>query len=182
MKILESGSESKLLGIGCLAGKVVLALNKMRFKDSKGDPHGFRVFLSDCNLPQSLIICYRGNRLHILFKLAAIYIVHYEQIKLYLTTRCLHTSSLKTGLVQDFENPVTYMELKVLAVLGKLLTGPWMKRFYKNQEDGRHHMDAFRDIKACYGRIEMCLASSDIIHLSDVKRDVSGGPSYTRSI
>ena len=124
LKSLESGSESKLFGRGCLAEKVVLALNKMRFKDSKGDPHGFRVFLSDCNLPQSLIIRYRGNRLHILFKLAAIYIVHYKQIKLYLTTRCLHTSSLKTGLIQDFENPVTYMELKVLAVLGKLLTGP----------------------------------------------------------
>ena len=68
------------------------------------------------------------------------------------------------------------MELKVLAVLGKLLTGPWMKRFYNNQEDSRHHMDAFRDIKACYGRIEMCLASSDIIHLSEVKREFFEDP------
>ena len=56
LKSLEHGIEkSKLFGQGCRADKVILALNKMRFKDGKGDPHGFRAFLRDYNLPQSVV-------------------------------------------------------------------------------------------------------------------------------
>ena len=51
LKSLEHGIEkSKLFGQGCRV-EVILAFNKMRFKDGKGDPHGFRVFLRDYNLP-----------------------------------------------------------------------------------------------------------------------------------
>ena len=42
LKSLET-SKSRLFGAGCSAEKVILAMNKMRFKDGKGDPHGFRV-------------------------------------------------------------------------------------------------------------------------------------------
>ena len=45
----------------------ILALNKMWFKGGKADPLRFRVFLNDNNLPQSLIVRYRENRVHILF-------------------------------------------------------------------------------------------------------------------
>ena len=41
LKSLEM-SKSKLFRSGCHAEKVILALNKMRFKDSKRDPHGFK--------------------------------------------------------------------------------------------------------------------------------------------
>ena len=115
----------------------------MRFKDDKGDPHGFRVFHRDYNLPQSLVIRYRGNRLYVLFKLAATYISHYEDVMTYLQTRCLHNSELKTSLIKDFADPETKLQLQVLALLGKMRTGPWMKLFYRSQEKQLHHMDAF---------------------------------------
>ena len=44
LKSLEHGIEKSKFGQGCRAEKVILAL-KMPFKDGKGDPHGFRVFL-----------------------------------------------------------------------------------------------------------------------------------------
>ena len=110
-----------LFGQGCVDQKVILARNKMRFKDGKGDPHGFRVFLLDQNLSQSLIIRYRGNRLHVLLKLAAVYIVHREAISTYLTTRCLNNSALKSALIADFNQAETRTELHVLAVLEKHL-------------------------------------------------------------
>ncbi len=71
MRSLET-EKSNLFGNRCLDEKIVLVLNKMRFKDGKGDN----------NLPQPLIVRYRGNRLHVLFKLAATYITHYENINL----------------------------------------------------------------------------------------------------
>ena len=167
--------KSKLFGQGCLAEKVILGLNKMRFKDGKGDPHGFRVFLHDQNLPQSLIIRYRGNRLHVLFKLAAVYVIHHKSIMLYLTTRCLQTSALKTSLTEDFSNTTTFMELKVLGVLGKMLTGPWLKRFYRNSEKQSHHMDAFDEIKLCLQRINEYLCN-ETVSIQTLKEDFFGDP------
>ncbi|KAK6168629.1 hypothetical protein SNE40_019824 [Patella caerulea] len=145
----------------------------MRFKDNKGDPHGFRVFLSDHKLPQSLIIRYRGNRLHVLFKLAAVYVTHFEAINLYLTTRCLNNSTLKTGLIADFSHPVAYLELKILAILGKVLTGPWMKHFYRGKNEQMHHMDAFNEVNMCSVKVEALMAK-DEIKLSDFTEDFFG--------
>ncbi|KAK6177153.1 hypothetical protein SNE40_015313 [Patella caerulea] len=126
-------------------------------------------------MPQSLIIRYRGNRLHVLFKLAAVYVIHFDLIKKYLTGYCLHTSTLKTCLIEDFQNLNTLLELKVLALIGKLLTGPWIKRFYKNHEDGLHHLDAFSDIKRCSSRVED-LVSLDVIRIGGLKEDFFGDP------
>ena len=173
LKSLET-SKSRLFGAGCRAEKVILAMNKMRFKDGKGDPHGFRVFLKDNHLPQSLIVRYRGNRLHVLFKLAATYITHYTYMKTYLTTRCLHNSELKTCLIKDYlDDPTTKLQLRVLAIVGKLLSGPWFKRFYRSQEKEVHHMDAFTSIKECHCRME-AFASKDKILLEDITTDFFG--------
>ena len=49
----------------------------LRFKDCKGDLRGFKAFLEVKNLPRLLIPHYRGNRLHILFKICGIFIEHY---------------------------------------------------------------------------------------------------------
>ena len=174
LKLLEHGIEkSKLFGHGCRAEKVILALNKMRFKDGKGDPHGFRAFLRDYKLPQSLVIRYRGNRLHVVFKLAATYICHYEDVMTYLKTRCLHNSELKTSLIEDFADPETKLQLQVLAVLGKMLTGPWMKLFYRSQEKQLHHMDAFDAVKSCYSRMEFQQSKKEIV-LEEITTDFFG--------
>jgi hypothetical protein len=131
LKSLEpTGVKSKLFSGTCRAERVIIAMNKMRFKDSKGDPHGFRVFLTDLNLSLSLITRYRGNRLHILFRLAATYIQYHQELKFYLEKK----SDLKTGLIEEFYSTEIISQLQVLGVFGKVLTGPWMKTFYRNAE------------------------------------------------
>ena len=37
-----------LFGNDCFAGNIVLQINKLRYKDGKGDPTGFVTFLDDC--------------------------------------------------------------------------------------------------------------------------------------
>ena len=51
LKKLEESKE-KLYGKDCIAAIVVLQMNKLRFKDSKGDPCSFATFVSSIrNLP-----------------------------------------------------------------------------------------------------------------------------------
>ena len=66
LKRVES-EKGKLFGNDCIAANLVLQLNKLRYKDGKGDPRGFKAFLDSHNLPCGFVPRYRGNRLHILF-------------------------------------------------------------------------------------------------------------------
>jgi len=66
LKQLES-SKGKEFANDCFAANIVVQMNKMRYKDGKGDPRGF--------IPR-----YRGNRLHVLFHICGKYIEHYDII------------------------------------------------------------------------------------------------------
>ena len=100
----------------------------------------------------------------------------FKRSKIYLTTRCLHKSDLVTSLIKDYtDDPTTMLQLKVLAIIGKILSGPWFKRFYRSQERQVHHLDAFTAIKECYSRME-AIASKDIILLADITHDFFGDP------
>ena len=66
LKVLEE-ARGKVFGKDCLAGNIVLQMNKFRYKNGKGDPRGFVAFLDDRNIARGVLPRYRGNRLHILF-------------------------------------------------------------------------------------------------------------------
>lgn len=68
----------KLWGNDYSAGNIVMAMNKLRYKDGKGDPRGFVTFLDNQKLPGGILPCYRGNRLHILFHICGVFIQHYS--------------------------------------------------------------------------------------------------------
>jgi len=146
-------SEKKLFGSDCMAGDVVLQMNKMRFVDAKGDPSGFKVALLDNGLPLGFIPRYRGNRLHIFFNLCGKYFAHHHFFKTYLEsgTEC---GGLRSSLKTDFSNPVTVTEFHVCGILGKLLTGPWMQQFYTSSETEINHLEGIQIIKNVISEIE----------------------------
>ena len=47
-------------------------MTKMRYKQGKGDPAGFKMFMHQENIKPSVIVRYVGNRFHVLFHLAGI--------------------------------------------------------------------------------------------------------------
>ena len=77
LKNLET-VKGQLFGKDCLAGNIVYQVNRLRYKDGKGDPKGFKVFLDDEGLPRGIIPRYRGNCLHILFHICGKFNEHYE--------------------------------------------------------------------------------------------------------
>ncbi len=65
-----------LFGNDCIAGNIVLQVNKLRYKDGKSDPQGFVNFFDANNMPRGILPRYRGNRLHIVFQLRGMYVQH----------------------------------------------------------------------------------------------------------
>lgn len=140
------GITGKIKGKECIGANIVVQMNKMRYMDGKGDPRGFKAFLNDKNLPLGLIPRYRGNRLHILFHICGIFSSHHAALKSYL---CGGTScgSLRASILEDFNSTAGQVEMQVLGLLGKLLTGPWMTKFYTGADDQTDYIKGIEIIK-----------------------------------
>ena len=139
-------SKGKLWGNDCFAANIALAMNKLRFKDGKGDPIGFKSFLSEQLLGKGFIPRYRGNRLHVIFHICGKYFAHHDAFLTYLSSG-LTLGGLRSALLQDFGNQTAIVEMQVLGLFGKLLTGPWMVQFYTSASSEVHHIDGIRIVQ-----------------------------------
>ena len=72
-------------------------MTKMRYKQGKGDPAGFKMFMRQENITPSVIVRYVGNRFHVLFHLAGILCVLRVKLMLYLENVCHNTTTLRTA-------------------------------------------------------------------------------------
>ncbi|XP_065660553.1 uncharacterized protein LOC136084481 [Hydra vulgaris] len=123
LQALET-SKGKLFGRDCFAANIVVQLNKLRYKDGKGDPKGFVTFLDEHGLPRGLIPRFRGNRLHILFHTCGILIHHYHKLQSFLFSGVVLCGGLRNSLFQDFTSETGIREMCALGLIGKLVTGP----------------------------------------------------------
>ena len=67
----EHNIESSTFGSDCRVGRGNLIYDlttKMRYKQGKGDPAGFKHFLHQENIKPGVIVRYVGNRLHVLLE------------------------------------------------------------------------------------------------------------------
>ena len=101
LKSLEE-IKGQLYGKDCIAGNIVLQMNKFRYKDGKGDPKGFTTFLDDKKLPRGILPRYRGNRLHILFHICGKLMEHHPLFLEFLTTGNCKCGGLQAALLSDF--------------------------------------------------------------------------------
>ena len=170
LKKLEE-SRGSLFGKDCLAANVILQMNKLRYKNSKGDPRGFVAFLDDKGIPRGVLPRYRGNRLHILFHIAGKLIEYYDDFVTLLSsgTSC---GGLRKAILKDFMNPTTKNELHVLGLLGKLLSGPWMKKFYTSASTEINHVDGIEVVKQVLENLRQ--AAGQLGDLAVAERDFFG--------
>lgn len=145
-----------LFGKDCLAGNIVLQVNKFRYKDGKGDPKGFCTFLRDHKLPRGILPRYRGNRLHILFHICGKLLEFYNTFLLFFQTGTVACGGLQQCIRQDFSNPIAALEMKVLGLIGKMLTGPWMSTFYTSADTEIDHIQGINIVKGVISEIRAC--------------------------
>ena len=79
LKCVES-EEGNVYGNDCMVANLVPQLNKLRYKDGKGDPRGFNAFLHSHNQQRGSVPSYRRNRLHILFHICGKYVEQYDAV------------------------------------------------------------------------------------------------------
>lgn len=137
----------KIFGSDCISHQLVLAINKFRYKDGKGDPKGFTSALESAGLPKGLVPRYRGNRLHIMFHIAG-KLHHHEDFFMKLFEEATVTcGGLQTAILHDFKSPVAQVEIQVLGLIGKLLSGPWMAKFYRSSATQVSHVNGIAIVK-----------------------------------
>ena len=153
LKQLET-SKGKLFGNDCVAGNIVLQMNKLRFTDGKGDPRGFKAFLESEHSPRGFIPRYRGNRLHILFSICGKYHEKYDAILSFLQSGTVACGGPTAAIANDFASVTAKCELHVLGLFGKLFTGPWMKKFYTSAESGISHVEGIDVVKAAIAALK----------------------------
>ena len=129
--------KGQLFGKDCIAGNLVLQINKFRYKDGKGDPKGFVTFLDDEGLARGILPRYRGNRLHILFHICGKLFEHHHFFK----NGTVSCGGLQQCILRDFDRPTAKVEIQVLGLVGKLLSGPWMTTMYTSAEKQINHVD-----------------------------------------
>lgn len=143
-----------------------MAMNKLRYKDEKGDPCGFVKFLDNQKLPRGILPHYRGNRLHILFHICGVFIQHYTGF-IKLLEKGTSCGGLRASLLSDFRSTTGHVQMQVLGLLGKLLTGPWMKKFYRAAVNQIDHVEAISVVKEVVTRLKEQRSPLDLLTQSN---------------
>ena len=144
--------------------------DKMRYKQGKGDPAGFKMFMRQENIKPSMIVRYVGNRFHVLFHLAGVLYLLRDKLMMYLENVCHNTTTLRTALIQDLKNRTIILELRALGLIGKLVTRPWMKHFYASQH--MTNLDIVPAINMCMNNLNLLRANPSIALI--IKTDIFG--------
>ena len=100
---------SDCYGFGSCVVSFIYAMTKMRYKQGKGGPAGFKMFMRQENIKPSMIVRYVGNRFH---HLAGVLYLLRDKLIMYLENVCHNTTTLRTALIQDLKNRTIILELR----------------------------------------------------------------------
>ena len=106
--------KTSLFGKECEAANIIYNLSKMRYRQGKGDPKGFKSFLQLENIPLKYFVRYVGNRLHVLFHLADVIFTYKDTILYYLDKVCNNRTGIRTGLISALSHSSIQLHLKAL--------------------------------------------------------------------
>ncbi|XP_055880365.1 uncharacterized protein LOC106063498 [Biomphalaria glabrata] len=141
------------------AANLIQAVSKLRHKASTGDPSSFKAFLRLSDLKVGVIVRYVGNRLHILFHSAGV-IIRLKNLLLRYLQRYCNETSFRLSLIQDLQQPNILVQLRVLGLFGKMLTGPWMTLIYKNERKMKH-LEMIPHVKVCIDKLKAIVDSPE---------------------
>ena len=130
-------------------------INKFCYEDSKGDPKWLITFLEDNNLRRGMLPRYQGNRLHVIFHVCGILTQHYDLISHFLRHGAVSCGGLKAAILNDSNTSVTKIEMRVLGIIGKMLTGPWMTRLYTCASEQISHTEGTSIVRSVINTINL---------------------------
>ena len=179
----EAHVNSSCFGKGSAAINLIHGLSKMRYKDGVGSPSTFKCFLKDESVPRGLFVRYVGNTLHVLFHLAGVIFLR-DKLLEYLKKSCPVSNGLRGSLITDLSNTEICMQLQVLGLFGKRLTGPWMSLFYQ-EDEGPSNLELNSEMRQAVSTLQEYQVSPSLLFTSmtDVfQHEVTGGDLVFQSL
>ena len=177
LKDNEKGNLGKLFNSKsvCLMERVIMAMNKMRFNDKVGDPKGFVNFLVRRKLGKGLLKRARGNRIHLYFHLAELYVIHYDVFVEFLESYCTVSNPLRNSLLHDFCMEETQFQMKCMTIFGNIFSRVWMKMFYTKSSDELTitYIGAYKLVVEV---IETINSMTKDLQLGNLDKDIFGNP------
>ena len=159
---LEGGADRSLPAHGCLSHQIMAHFNTLRFTDNLGDPRGFRIHLLKNHLPKGLLKNGRGNRLHLFFNQAEVYAEHQAVLLDYVRSNCTKNLQNLVKLMRDYESPLAMAEFQAVGIMSRLLSAPWMSRFYRDVERSFSYIQVFQQVKAVIGHLAAMAADTSL--------------------
>ena len=141
---LES-EKGKLFGNDCFAANIVLQMNKIRYKDGKE----IHMASSRFSIPRSCLMGSYSGIAETGYTCCFTYAANITRS----TTPCCDICAAglphmqRKALLQDFPTEAARLELQVLGLFGKLLSGPWMRKFHTSGESDISHIQGIGIIK-----------------------------------
>lgn len=145
----NTGLKNNIFGTDCISGGIVLSMNKLRYHDGKGDPCGFLIFLEQNMLSRGILPISRGNRWHVLFHICGTLMHHYV-----LFVDLLAKAGLCNAILADFKTKVWRIEMHVLDLLWKPVTGLGRTLFLMPAVDQIDHSEGISWVKDASQRLK----------------------------
>ena len=138
-------------GTGCLAWKIILNINSVRYSDRKGNVR--ESFLVREKLNKSILPRVRGNRLNMIFHLGYIYLIYFDRFSIFLN-QIMKRNELIRDLQIAFSNESARLEFQIWGILDEVLSGPWMSAFYVSLRDTKSIGEDIDLVKVVLGKLE----------------------------
>ena len=120
LHIYDENITSDTFGRKCCAVNFIIAINKMRYKQCKGNPSGFKLFWRQDNIKSSIIVHNVGN--HYVPPSWCVVLFNGKVFDV-LDTRLSKQNKFKDIPTKRFK---LSLQLRALGIIGKLVTGPRM--------------------------------------------------------
>lgn len=133
-------------GSECLASQIIVALNSLRFNDKFGHVVEMKEFIRQQGLLLNEIPRLLGNRLHIIFKLGGVYFSIFENLKKFILDMATKNET-DEKLKHLIKEEAAIVELQVLGIMGKTLSGPWMNMFYTDLAKEQSPINTMKIVK-----------------------------------
>ena len=93
----------------------------------------------------------------------------------YVRNKCTKNVEHRTKLMMDYEKPIALTEFRAVGILSRMLSAPWMSRFYRDVDSSFTYVEAFRQIQGVIDKLK-AISTDDALDVGSFTEDLFGDP------
>ena len=118
---------------GSASANLIQKISVVRYKGN-GDPAGMKELFEKLELPMGFFPRYVGSRFHVLMHFSGKILLIRDELKVF-ADGCTNASRATCeAIAADLKNDIIIDELWANTIFGKYVSGPWMTKFYQNDD------------------------------------------------